>query len=261
MSFRICPLASGSSGNCTYVAGDRTAILVDAGLSARETERRLGLIGVDIRSIEAVCLTHEHGDHITGLDVLHRRLGMKLYANSGTIEAIGTVSGGPRLAWNVFSNGVPFRIGDLDLEPFSVPHDAYDPVGFVVHCGDVRAGIVTDMGTATTLVRERLKGCQVVILESNHDERMLKDAARPWAVKQRIFGRQGHLSNAAAAELIADIAGPELTHVYLAHLSADCNTPELALKALADALGRRGIRHVALKVAPRDGISDVWSAD
>ena len=258
MHFRVCSLASGSDGNCTYAATAQTAILVDAGLSAKETVRRLTAIGVDIASIQGICVTHEHADHTTGLDVLHRRHGIALYANSGTIEGMNARPGGPKLNFNVFSTGAPFRIGDLDLEPFSVPHDAYDPVGFVIRSGEVKAGIVTDMGMVTTLIRERLRDCRLLVIEANHDEQMLKDADRPWSLKQRIFGRQGHLSNAHAAELIADVAGPGLREVFLAHLSADCNRPELALAAVRAALVQRGAGHVSVKLAPRDQASDVW---
>ncbi len=255
---KVCILGSSSGGNCTYVASDRTAVLVDAGLSGRETGKRLTEIGVAPDSIEAICLTHEHGDHTSGLAALHRAGRVKLYANRGTADGVAAKPGAAVLTWNIFSNGSPFQVGDLEIEPFSVPHDAYDPVGFVIRCGDVRVGVVTDMGMVTGLIRERLRPCNVLVIESNHDERMLKDADRPWHLKQRIIGRQGHLSNDHAAELLAEIGGPHLRMVFLAHLSGECNRPDIALKAVNDSLQKKGLTHVLVKVAPSNKVSDVW---
>jgi phosphoribosyl 1,2-cyclic phosphodiesterase len=259
MSLHVCVLASGSAANCTYVASPRTRILIDAGLSGRETARRLALLGVDLRAIQAVCVTHEHEDHKAALGSLQRRHGLALYANAGTIEAIEHDERLRNLAWQVFTTGHPFQIGDLTLEPFSVPHDSYDPIGFVVCAGDLRAAVVTDMGITTGLIREKLRSCQVVVLECNHDEAMLRDAERPWSLKQRIAGRQGHLSNRQAGELIADIAGPQLQAVFLAHLSAECNRPQLALQAIREALARGGQDRVTVRLTYADRASEVVS--
>lgn len=254
----MCVLASSSGGNCTYVASERTAILVDAGLSRREIVKRLGGIGVDIAAIHAVCVTHEHSDHTAGLAALQKDGRIQLYANSGTIDGIEARAGRGALTWNVFATGSSFMVGDLVVEPFSVPHDAYDPVGFVIGDAETRIGVVTDMGVVTGLIRERLRRCHVVVLESNHDAQLLKDAKRPWHLKQRILGRQGHLSNEHAAELVAEIAGEELCAVYLAHLSEECNRPELALRAVTQALHRKGKDHVAVRIALPDTVSEVW---
>jgi len=261
MALRLCVLGSSSGGNCTYVASDTTAILVDAGLSGKETARRLAVLGVEVSSIRAICLTHEHSDHTAGLAILQRNGGLQLYANSGTIEGVELRLGQGVLKWNVFATGSPFQVGDLSIEPFSVPHDAYDPVGFVIGQGVFRVGVVTDMGVVTGLIRERLKHCNAVVVESNHDERLLKEADRPWHLKQRISGRQGHLSNEHAAELVAEIAGPELSAVFLAHLSEECNRPDLALRTVGRSLERLGLKHVAVKIAPADAISDLWVGD
>ncbi len=258
---KICILGSGSSGNCAYVGAGSTHLLVDAGLSGRETARRLGQLGVPLSAVNAVCLTHEHSDHIAGLATLHTRHGIPLYANAGTVEALGRDEKLGRLAWNVFTTGSPFRVGELLVEPFAVSHDAYEPVGFIVTAGPVRAGLVTDVGVITHLVRERLRRCRALVIESNHDARLLADARRPWQLKQRIAGRQGHLSNEHAAELIGELAGPDLSQVFLSHLSAECNRPDLALRTACAALERLGRARVRVELTFADRISAVWLSD
>jgi phosphoribosyl 1,2-cyclic phosphodiesterase len=255
----LCVLGSGSSGNATLVASDRTALLIDAGLSCRQTELRLQAIGRDVRQVQAICLSHEHDDHTRGLPVVRRRFQIPLYANAGTIE--GLPKDGLRgLPWNVFATGHPFRVGDLHVEPFSVPHDAYDPVGFVIHDNHDRVGVVTDLGVPTGLIRERLGACRAVVVEANHDEALLQEAERPWSLKQRIRGRQGHLSNAATARFVAEMAGPQLERVYLAHLSSQCNRAELALACVSGSLSRAGLPKVAVELTYPDRVSAVWSS-
>jgi len=259
MSLQICVLASGSSGNCTYVGSDHAAILIDMGISARETSRRLEQIGADLNAIQAVCITHEHHDHTCGLGALQRKHKIPAYANAGTLEAL--MQQDPKasgLPWTVFQNGAPFQIGDLSIEPFSVPHDAFDPVGFIVRAGDAKVGIVTDMGIATELIRTRLKGCRMLVLESNHDEQLVKDSSRPWHLKQRILSRQGHLSNGNAAEMLTEIAGTELQQVFLAHISDQCNRHDLALGETISALSRAGLGHIKVSLTFADRISEIW---
>lgn len=256
---KVCILASGSSGNCIFIGSRQERVLVDAGLSARETVRRLDQIGVPLSTISAVCLTHEHSDHIAGLSILHQRHGIKLFANSGTIEAIRHDIKLHHLQWQTFSTGVPFQIGDLTFDPFPVSHDAYEPVGFIVICGNTKLGIATDIGASTHLVREHLRHCQALIIEANHDEYLLSGARRPWVLKQRIAGRQGHLSNAHAAEMVAEIASPSLRQVFLCHISQDCNRPELALKEVKNSLAKRGIRDIQVKLTFANQISEIWS--
>lgn len=259
MALRVCILGSGSSGNCTYVASERTAVLIDAGLSARTIAQRLESIGAQVSDVRGVCISHEHSDHTVGLRVLHQKKGIPLFINRGTADALEQDEELRGLPWTLFTTGSSFTVGDLVVEPFAVPHDAYEPVGFVVRHGEDRVGVVTDMGTATTLVRERLRGCRVLVVESNHDEQMLRDADRPWHLKQRILGRQGHLSNQSVAALLAEIATPHLDTVYLAHLSRDCNTPDLARQTTHDTLMLAGHRHIKVQLTFPDRISDVWA--
>ena len=256
MALRLCVLASGSSGNCIFVGSGNTRILIDAGLSGKATAERLHSIDVAPESIDAICLTHEHDDHKASLGVLHRRFGASLYTNSGTLEALSQNHKLAALPWNVFTTGHRFAIGDLTLEPFRVPHDSYDPVGFAVSCGAARIGVVTDMGMATELVRQRLQRCGALVLESNHDEALLQNSERPWSLKQRIAGRQGHLSNAKAGHLIAAVAGDTLRTVFLAHLSRDCNRPELALSTVRETLSREGVTTVDVKLTFAERVSD-----
>ncbi|MDO9541952.1 MAG: MBL fold metallo-hydrolase [Kiritimatiellia bacterium] len=256
---KVCILASGSSGNCIFIGSRQERVLIDAGLSARETARRLDQIGIALSTISAVCLTHEHSDHIAGLAMLHQRHGIRLFANSGTIEAIRRDVKLHHLPWQTFSTGAPFQIGDLTFDPFPVSHDAYEPVGFVVACGSTKLGIATDIGVSTHLVREHLRHCQALIIEANHDEYLLSGARRPWVLKQRIAGRQGHMSNVHAAQMVAEIASPALRQVFLCHISQDCNRPELALKEIKHAIAKRGIKDILVKLTFANQISEIWT--
>ena len=238
---RVCVLASGSSGNCIYVESPTTAILLDAGLSARQTLLRLNRAGLDPDKLRAICISHEHSDHSTGVARLHKKYGWELYANSDTARAVDRAG---LLSWNLFRSGSPFAIGDIDILPFSLPHDAYDPVGFVLRRGNARIGVATDLGIPTQLARQQLRGCQLVILEANHDEMLLQSSPRPWALKQRIRSHQGHLSNMAAAEMLVDIAGDTLQKVFLAHLSRECNDLGLALRTVRRHLAEAGLDHI-----------------
>lgn len=259
MSFKLCVLASGSSGNCVYIATEAVRILIDAGLSCREISVRLAELDVELSSIDAVCVTHEHADHKAALGVLSRKHGISVYANRGTLEAIESDAKMHGINWNVFTTGHPFCIGDMTIEPFTVPHDSYEPVGFIVKTGGVKAGIVTDMGMSTSLIREKLKGCDVAVIEANHDEDMLRNSTRPWSLKQRISGRQGHMSNKQAAELICEIAGPNLRTVFLAHLSDDCNEPARAVWEVKRSLKNCAMSEIDVKLTYGSRISDLVS--
>lgn len=258
---RFCVLGSGSSGNSIYVSAGSTALLVDAGLSGRETLKRIADSRLDATTVRAILLTHEHSDHVSALGILHRKLQAAVYANSGTIQGIERAAGESGIPWQIFSTGFPFQVGEVAVEPFTVCHDGLDPVGFVFTAGVTRVGIVTDIGMVTTVVREKLKNCAAIVLEANHDEVMLRDAQRPWALKQRIAGRQGHLANRCAAELIVECAGPQLKKVFLAHISSDCNKPDLAVQTVENALRKRGLNHVSVALTYSDRPGEVWDSD
>ena len=232
MSLQLCILGSGSSGNCTYVASATTAILIDAGLSARAIGQRLESAGASAAAVRGICVSHEHSDHTTGLRVLHQKQGIPLYANRGTADALQRDPDLQGLPWQVFTTGSAFAIGDLSVEPFSVPHDAYEPVGFIIRCGDLRVGVVTDMGIATTLVRERLRGCRALVVESNYDEQMLREGPYPQYLQDRIRSNKGHLSNDQTAHFLSKNHHPNLKQVFLAHLSEHNNSPEKVTESL-----------------------------
>jgi phosphoribosyl 1,2-cyclic phosphodiesterase len=251
MRLKLCVLASGSSGNCTFIGTEKTRILIDAGLSARKTAERLAEIGERIEEINAICVSHEHGDHIAGIRVLQKNHGMPVYANAGTFEGLGGGITGSR-----FTTGSPFSIGEFSIHPFPVPHDAADPVGFVFSAGAWSVGVATDIGMVTSALRERLRKCHAVVIEANHDEVLLHEADRPWSLKQRIRGNQGHLSNRAAAALMAEIAGEGLQHLFLAHLSADCNSPQHARTTFESLLAGAGHSHVTVRLTGPECVSE-----
>jgi phosphoribosyl 1,2-cyclic phosphodiesterase len=246
-------LGSGSSGNSTLIETERTAILVDAGFSGRRTAQRLAQFGRSLAEIDAILISHEHSDHVSGLGAICKNHATPVFANRLTAEAVQEeLAGAPetRIPWRLFANGQAFEIGDLTIESFSIPHDATDPVGFTIRQDNLAVGIVTDLGHATKLVLERVRQLDVLILESNHDVKMLQDdTLRPWATKQRIMSRHGHLNNEAAAAVAAEVVSDRLRHLCLAHLSQDCNKPELARDIVGGKLRHLGATHVRVTAA------------
>src|SRR5919199_4154449 len=237
-------LGSGSAGNSALVSTGHCRILVDGGLSARQLVVRLEQCGVRPEQLDGVLLTHEHGDHVCGLEVLCRKFQVPIYCNALTAEAIryGCDSLGEHRNWRIFNTGSDFNICDIHVQTFPVPHDAVDPVGYAFHAGKSGLGFITDLGYATKMLVERLREVQTLVIETNHDEKLLQaDPHRPWPVKQRIMSRHGHLSNAAAATVIEELLPGKIERVVLGHLSRDCNTPELAcgeIRALLDKVGK-----------------------
>ena len=242
----ICVLGSGSSGNCTYVEADGTRILIDTGVRYKYTVDRLKQLDATIESIDGVLFTHDHSDHREIADILRRRHALPFYANEGTAIAIEVAFKSDGFAWNIFENGSSFSVGNLIVEPFSVPHDAADPVGFVISNGNVRLGVITDLGVVTPLVESKLLNCDVLILEVNYDPEMLIQSDRWHKVNTRTGGASGHLSNEDAADLLERVLCPQLRTVFLVHLSSECNTPFLAESALRGVLKKAGREDIQL---------------
>lgn len=237
---KFCLLASGSSGNCLYIEEGDTRILLDCGISCKQVLLRLREIGVDPATLSAICLTHDHSDHVGGLPVLLRKHPLPVYATEGTCSGVECRLEAGNVEWNVFAPGNPFQIGTLTFEPFAIPHDAGDPVGFVVHNASRRLGIATDLGHVPAMVAHHLRTCHALVLETNHDVEMLRKSDRAWSLKERIMGRHGHLSNEQGAEALEALLPGVLQTLVLAHLSEECNTPALARHRILDALTRRG---------------------
>jgi len=245
MAVSLTVLASGSRGNTALVSSSTTRLLVDAGISCRETFKRMKSLGDDPRALSAILITHEHSDHVYGLATLARKLRIPVYISGGTQQAwarllrdeMGEL---PELdKVERFSAGRAFQIGDIAVMPFTIPHDAADPVGFTFRAEGVKLGFATDLGYVPASVRDHLRGCDVLVMESNHDVEMLRGGPYPWSVKQRVMSRVGHLSNDALADFFATEYDGSASYVVLAHLSEQNNHPELARRAAEQALGPR----------------------
>jgi phosphoribosyl 1,2-cyclic phosphodiesterase len=239
-------LASGSRGNCSVLASSRTRILVDAGLSCREIFRRIHFAGDHALNLSAVLISHEHSDHVSGLAVLARKLNIPVYMTGATCQAWrrwardrhdGVKPELPRL--ETFAAGRSFTIGDITVAPFTIPHDAADPVGFTFRAEGVKIGIVTDLGYMPASVADHIRGCDGLVIESNHDLEMLRGGPYPWVVKQRVMSRVGHLSNQALAQFFASDYDGSAAFLVLAHLSEQNNHPDLARTAAERALAPR----------------------
>lgn len=226
MALEYCILASGSSGNCLWVRGGGVEILIDCGLSARRIADRLAAVGRDLRDVQAVICTHGHGDHVAGAAVLARRFGLDVHATAGTLRHVRGDPPPDRLR-PVDVRG-RFRIGGLEIRLAPTPHDAVGSCSVVVDDGETSLGVCTDLGRSTETIRRHLEGVDGLVLEMNHDLRMLLEGPYPEVLKRRIHGDLGHLSNDQAAELLADLLHPGLQHLSLAHLSEHNNLPELA---------------------------------
>lgn len=246
-SFCLCPLASGSRGNSVFVSTEDTAVLVDAGLSGIEIERRLGAVGEDPQRLSAIIITHEHTDHVKGAGILSRRFNIPVYMTKETFYACKGLGKIEHLEF--FECGASFEINNICITPFSISHDACDPAGLTLSHGKKKIGIATDLGVATNLVKTHLQQSNLLYLESNHDPRMLINGSYPWHLKQRIKSRTGHLSNQEARDLVAEMRHQDLGHVVLAHLSEENNCPTKAFQEVAKGLNGSG---VALYVAGPD---------
>ena len=254
---KVCVIASGSTGNSVYVEEGATKVLIDAGLSGKQIEERLMSIGVNVRSLTAIVVSHEHSDHVGGVGGLGRRFGIPIWITEPTMRVCRKVLRGAERI-RMFDNDQAFFIGDLHFQPFALSHDAIDPVNFTVTGGDSCLGIATDMGIITQLVFERLRSADLVVMETNYDRDLLMNGPSPWSVKQRISGNRGHLANDTAAEALSGLASHGLQQAVLAHLSDQSNQPKLAEAACRDGLGRAGVRDFLLSVAVQDRPSQIF---
>ena len=255
----ITVLGSGSAGNATLIQTGKEAILIDAGFSARELRRRLDMAGVDHRLIRGIILSHEHSDHVRGVRVCASQLGIPIFSNRETATALRYREKRDLGELSIFGVGSPFQVGEFAVEPFSIPHDANDPVGFVVRCAGRKVGVATDLGHASHLVCYQLRECDLLIVESNHDVRMLSSSSRPWSLKQRILGRHGHLSNQASMELLKRVIHARTRHLVLAHASQECNRYELVEAQVAQCLSELERQDIASAVARQDRpLPTIW---
>ncbi|WP_418791194.1 MBL fold metallo-hydrolase [Phosphitispora sp. TUW77] len=259
---RVCTLASGSSGNSTYVESNEGSVLVDAGLSGKAIKHGLETIGVDPLDLDGIMITHEHLDHIKGAGVLSRRYDLKIYATEKTwqqlLPTVGNIEECNRM---VLRSEDYLEIEDLKIECFETSHDAAEPIGYCFYGSSMKVGITTDTGLLTGQARKHVEGSDLLIFEANHDLKMLKNGCYPWNVKQRILGDRGHLSNIAAGHCLASLISGKTNKIILAHLSKDNNTPELAFKTVADVLRESGItvgQDLVMEVAPRLEPGIVW---
>ena len=246
-SFFVCPLASGSRGNCLFVSCKNFPILIDAGLSGIEIQRRLNAVNFEPESLKAIIITHEHSDHVKGAGILSRRYNIPVYITQKTWNACSNLGEIENLQF--FECGRSFKINQIEINPFSISHDAIDPVGLTLEFETHKLGIATDLGIATSLVKDHLQNSTVLYLESNHDPDMLINGSYPWHLKQRIKGRTGHLSNIDARDLIKELKADNLKHVILAHLSEENNTPQ---KAAAEVFKGLNGSNITLHVAKPD---------
>ncbi|MCX6887306.1 MAG: MBL fold metallo-hydrolase [Verrucomicrobia bacterium] len=248
MPVHLTILGSGSSGNCAYLETDGARILIDAGFSLGQIRTRLQTIGRVPENLDAVIVTHEHSDHVAGLPLLGTKLNIPIYCNRPTKEAVEYQSK-KSLPCRLFTTGGSFTVGDVEIQSFPISHDAQDPVGYILRTSAGTVGFLTDLGIATKLVLERARLANVLVLETNYDLKMLQDCPhRPWSLKQRIQSRTGHLSNEDAANVTQEIMSADLRHVYLGHLSQQCNHPELAHRVIRDRLAVLGATHVRTEV-------------
>jgi phosphoribosyl 1,2-cyclic phosphodiesterase len=257
LSFTL--LGSGSSGNTTLVSDGTTHVLVDVGLSGRETAKRLRECGIEPDRISAIVVSHEHGDHCRGVGPLAKNLEIPVFMTEEAFNC-SCIKLDPAKHRRI-NSGESFDVNGICFTGFSVPHDASDPLGFVVEKSGVKIGIVLDLGYLSNLVIERLKGCDGIVMESNHDVQMLKVGPYPWALKQRVMSRRGHLSNDSVAQFLENDFDGKASHVILAHLSRKNNLPELALLSAQRGLEARSVSiacRTKLELAEPDQISKVY---
>ena len=261
---RLCSIASGSSGNCIYTGTDDTHLLVDAGVSAKKIEAGLKDLELEGHDIQGLLITHEHSDHIKGVGVLARRYGFPIYATQGTIDQMKGMSSLGAIDEGLYHTIRPdetFSIGDVEVEPLHISHDAADPVAYRFESNGKSAAVATDMGIYNDYIVEHLKGLDVVLLEANHDIQMLQVGPYPYPLKQRILGERGHLSNESAGQLLCRILHDNMKKIYLGHLSKENNYAQLAYETVKLEIQLDPVEYMPqdfdIQVAERDCISGI----
>jgi len=251
---RFCVLGSGSRGNCTYVGAAGTGVLIDAGFSGVEVERRLASIGVGMEDISAILVTHEHGDHIRGVGVLSRRFKLPVWVNRATLEAAASTLANLHQV-RYFKTGSAFEWRQMAIHPFTISHDCHDPVGFVIEAEGRRFGYCTDTGVLSKMVRHRLSSCHGLVLESNHDLIMLKEGPYSQELQQRVRSADGHLANPQALEFLKELEPHIPRKVVLAHISEKNNSRERILSGLAQVSGDKGLE---IGLASQERAGDIY---
>ncbi|MFA5203763.1 MAG: MBL fold metallo-hydrolase [Lentisphaeria bacterium] len=257
-SVAVTVLGSGSKGNALVVQAGGFNLLVDAGFSGRELRRRLEGVGLGALRLDAALVTHEHDDHVKGLRVTAGHYRLPAYCSRLTAEALRSRDAAPERL-HLFTPGAAFAVGPFEVEPFSIPHDAIDPVGFTLRVGPVKLGLATDLGHVSHLVAQHLLECDLLLVESNHDVKMVWDSGRPWNLKRRILGNHGHLSNDACSDLLRKVLHPRTRHLVLAHASQECNRYELIEQVARQCVTSLGRADLAPRVARQDdSLSTLW---
>ena len=261
---RLCSIASGSSGNCIYVGNENTHLLVDVGISKKRVEEGLEQLNLTGEMLSGILITHEHTDHIQGLGVFSRKYKIPIYATKGTLEGVRQYKGLGDLPEGLLvevSANTTFSIGEFEITPFSISHDANEPTGFRVVGEEKTIAIATDLGEYNDYIIEQLKDLDALVLEANHDVHMLEVGPYPYHLKQRVLGCHGHLSNESAGRLLCEILHEKLKYIVLGHLSKDNNFPELAYETvkLEVTMGNTPYKgeDLSLMVAERDKISKI----
>ena len=263
MSIKFCSLSSGSSGNCQYIETENTKILIDAGFSGKKVESLLSSIGVCPTSLDAILVTHEHIDHTMGVGVLSRRYDIPIYANSNTwvgMEPI--IKKIKEKNSKVFNTNKTFNLNDLSIHPFSISHDALEPVGYLIYHKNIKISIITDTGWVNDNMKENIKNSHLYFIESNHDVKMLREGSYPYYLKQRIMSNVGHLSNEDAGEVLGDVLSGNGEIVLLAHLSQDNNKPQLAYETVRNIILEQGLdvdNNIRLELSYRDRTTCIYS--
>lgn len=257
---RFCSLQSGSNGNALYFENGKTKLLIDCGISAKRVAERLAELGVAAAELDGILVTHEHSDHVAGIRVFAKRFGTPVYATAGTLAAVEEQRGSVETEMHVLRAGQPFDIGSVTVQPFDLPHDAREPVGYILHTGERKIAIATDMGKICETIALEMKSSDFVFLESNYDEMMLKTGRYHPQLKRRILSSEGHFSNDQAAKFAAALVRSGTGNIMLGHLSANNNRPPLAYGRVSEEIRRQGAEigaDVLLEVASRSGAGKI----